>query len=286
VSASARPVPARPDRQGEAGALGAARLWATDLWLDGEGGRSRLAGATLTLESGRLAAVVGPNGAGKSSLLACLAGLARPRFGAVGLDNVSLFSLSRAHLAQSVALVAPWTLPDVDLRVREVVSLGRLRHRTSVWQDPARVGAGTVESALAATALLELGDRPLSTLSAGERQRARLATALAQGARFLLLDEPTASLDPGHARHALEIARALAREGHGLAIVLHDLTAAGQYADVLHLMAGGRVVAAGAPEEVLRREVLEPVYKTPLEVIPHPQTGRPVVVGGLGPTLR
>jgi iron complex transport system ATP-binding protein len=262
------------------GAVAAAGLCAQGLVMDaGPGRRPRLDGASVELPVGLVAAVVGPNGAGKSSLLAALAGLARPRLGDVRLDGDSLFTVPRARLARTVAMVGPWTLPDIGLTVREVVSLGRLGHRTSVWQDPGRAGGGAVAAALEATELETLADAPLSTLSSGERQRTRLAAALAQGARFLLLDEPTASLDPGHARSALERIVALARAGHGVGVVLHDLTAAGQYADVVHLMAEGRLVASGPPADVLRPDVLEPVYKTPFQILTHPQSGRPVVVG-------
>lgn len=256
-------------------------LRADSLVLDaGPGRRPRLDGASIRVDAGAVAALVGPNGAGKSSLLAALAGLVRPRAGDVRLDGESVFTFPRARRARSIAMVGPWSLPDIDLTVKEVVSLGRLGHRTSVWQDPARAGADAVANALDRTDLGGMADLPLRLLSAGERQRARLAAALAQGARFLLLDEPTASLDPGHARSVLERLVALARAGHGVAVVLHDLTSAGQYADVVHVMAGGRVTASGPPAEVLRAEVLEPVYRTPFQILTHPQSGRPVVVGG------
>lgn len=284
MSAKVAPPPGPPLASVDAGGE---RLCAESLTLDaGPGRRPRLRGASLVLDVGRVAALVGPNGAGKSSLLAAAAGLERPRLGDVHLNGESIYALPRARLARAIALVGPWTLPDIDLTVREVVSLGRLGHRTTVWEDPGRSGHAAVAAALEATALADLADLPLRTLSAGERQRARLAAALAQGARFLLLDEPTASLDPGHARHTLELVVLLARHGHGVAVVLHDLTAAGQYADVVHLMAEGRVVASGAPDAVLRPEVLEPVYGTPFEVLRHPQSGRPVVVGAFSPTAR
>jgi iron complex transport system ATP-binding protein len=259
--------------------VGVRRLEASDVHLASlPGRRPRLVGVAFSLVAGSVSALVGPNGAGKSSLLACLAGLERPSRGEIRLDGAPLIGMGRRELARAVAFVGPWSAPDVDLTVEEVVRLGRLAHRTSVWQDPARAGAAAVARALATAELESLAAVPLRALSSGERQRVRLATALAQDSPFLLLDEPTSALDPGHARRVLELARDLAREGRGVALALHDLTAAGQYADDVTLLADGRVVAVGEPWQVLRAEVLSRAYRTPLEVFPHPQSGRPVVV--------
>jgi len=242
------------------------------------GRRPRLAGADLALATGRVTVLIGPNGAGKSSLLACLAGLEGPTDGTVQLDGRALAALDRRAVARAVALVGPPGAADVDLTVGEVVALGRLAHRRGPWvaSDPA--GPAAVRSALETTDMAPLAHVRLSALSSGERQRARLAAALAQGSAFLLLDEPTAALDPGHARQVLDLLRALAAAGRGVAMALHDLAAVGQYADAVALLAEGRVVASGTAEEVLRPDVLEPVYRTALAVVPHPHSGRPLVV--------
>ncbi|MCL6595907.1 MAG: ABC transporter ATP-binding protein [Firmicutes bacterium] len=265
-------------------AAGSAGLEARRLGLSSSPGRRpRLAGVDFAVRPGRVAALVGPNGSGKTSLIACLAGLERPDTGRVSLDGRPLSSLGRARLARQVAWAGALPFPDVGLTVRELVTLGRLAHRANVWEDPARGSEADVEAALAAMDLVHLDDAPLGTLSAGERQRARLAAAWAQGARYLLLDEPTAALDPGHARRVLELARAQARSGAGVVLALHDLTAAAQYADDLTLLAEGRVVASGDPWRVLEASVLERVYATPLRVFAHPDTGRPVVLPGYPP---
>ena len=268
------------DRSGERSRT----LCACGVHLDSlPGRRPRLAGVDLEVVPGRLTALVGPNGAGKSSLLLCLAGLERPDGGVVRLDGSPLGEYSRQEVARAVAYVSPWTAPDVSLTVAEAVSLGRLAHRTSMWQDPASAGRLAVEEALAMTDLKALGAVPLHALSAGERQRARLAASLAQGAPYLLLDEPTASLDPGHARSILDLARRLTRTGRAVAMAVHDLTAAGQYADTVVLLTEGRTVHTGDPWEVLTPALLEAAYGTRLGVMAHPTNGRPVVIPAYDP---
>jgi iron complex transport system ATP-binding protein len=242
------------------------------------GRRPRLAGVDLELVPGRLVALVGPNGAGKSSLLLCLGGLERPDDGVIRLDGAPLAEHSRQEVARAIAYVSPWSAPDISLTVADAVSLGRLAHRSSLWQDPASAGRAAVDEAIQMTDLTTLAAVPLHALSAGERQRARLAASLAQGAPYLLLDEPTASLDPGHARAILDLARRLARSGRAVAMAVHDLTAAGQYADAVVLLNEGRIVRTGDPWEVLTPALLQAVYGTRLDVMMHPSSRRPIVV--------
>jgi iron complex transport system ATP-binding protein len=158
-------------------------------------------------------------------------------------------------------------LPEA-VTVAEYVLLGRTPYRP-LLAGPRREDREVVESALERLDLGPLAGRTLRTLSGGERQRAVLARALAQHPRMLLLDEPTASLDLGHAQTVLEIVDELRRE-HGLTVVmsLHDLVLAGQYADRLVLLAEGRVVAAGRPQDVLTTHALARHYGATAEVTP------------------
>jgi iron complex transport system ATP-binding protein len=267
----------------------AAALAAEGLVVPGApGDKPRLDRVGVRVQPGEMVGVIGPNGAGKSSLLACLGGVLKPAAGQVLLDDVPLGRLSRSAIARSVAFVDPGT-DGVSLTAFEVVGLGRIAHR-------ARLGAGLsaedqrcVRLALEEVDAANLASRPLSTLSQGERQRVLLAVALAQEARYLLLDEPTAHLDPGHARQILDRVAALARNGRrsqpvGVLAVMHDLTLAAQYCDRLLILAHGRVVGAGTPEEVYDPSLLSTLYGTPVRVLRHPETGRPVVVPSFGAT--
>lgn len=231
------------------------------------GGRPVLAGVSLALGPGELVALCGPNGAGKSSLFALLAGEILPDAGAVTLDGRPLadftaaaLAAERAALEQSPSLSAPFT-------VRQLVALG-LAAVPRVALDEAAL----VARAIAAAGVADLADRPADRLSGGERARAHLARVLAQiwagraagRGRFLLLDEPTASLDIAHQIALMEAARAEAAAGAGVLVVLHDLNLAAAFATRVALLHDGRVEAAGPPAAVFETARLSRVYDTPI----------------------
>jgi iron complex transport system ATP-binding protein len=131
---------------------------------------------------------------------------------------------------------------------------------------------------MAQAGVLDLADRPLDALSGGERQRAVLARALAQEPRLLLLDEPTSHLDLRHQREIVGLLRRLNRDrGTAIVLVSHDLNLAGELADRLMLLAGGRVAKLGAAADVLDEPTLEAAYGCPVRVEKNPVSGRPVV---------
>ena len=231
----------------------------------GYGTRPVLRGVDLTIEPGRLIALVGPNGAGKSTLLRVFAGLIRPTAGSVTLGGVDIGSLSRRALAARIAVV-PQTFDTLfPFTVREIVALGRSA-RLGLFARPGPADAAAVARAIAEQDLGPLVDRRLDALSGGERQRVVLAMALAQEAGVLLLDEPTAHLDPAHqvgiVRRAAELARA--REMIAVA-VLHDLNLAA-LADRVIVMDAGAVVADGAASVALAADVVGRVFGTGLAV--------------------
>ncbi|MBB1253041.1 heme ABC transporter ATP-binding protein [Streptomyces sp. OF3] len=249
------------------------------------GGRLVLDGVDLAANAGEVLALVGPNGAGKSTLFAALAGDVDVERGGVWVCGrpaeqwgAAELALRRAVLPQSSSLAFPFT-------VAEVVAMGRAPWAgTPAAEDDSRA----VAEAMAATEVEGFAERPFSALSGGERARVSLARALAQRTGLLLLDEPTAALDLRHQELVLRICRRRAAAGDAVVVVLHDLGLAAAYADRVAVLSGGRLVADGPPASVLRAELLSEVYRQPVEVLPHPSGGAPLVVpvrpvGGAGP---
>ena len=232
----------------------------------GYGARHVLRRVDLTLEPGGLIALVGPNGAGKSTLLRALAGLIRPTSGAVTLDGVGVLTMTRAALASRIAVVPQAFDTLFPFTVREIVGLGRSA-RLGLFARPTTADEQAVERAIAEQDLSLLADRRIDALSGGERQRVVLAMALAQEAAVLLLDEPTAHLDPSHQRSVLLRVGELARtRGVVTVAVLHDLNLAA-LADRVIVVADGSVIADGPPVTALAADVVGRVFGDGLAVV-------------------
>jgi iron complex transport system ATP-binding protein len=236
----------------------------------------------IAVAPGDVVAVVGPNGAGKSTLLETLAGDRAPAAGTVTYDGRPLATWRPRALARVRAVVLQRSVLEFAFTAREVVLLGRAPHRgyTSAAADGAIANA-----ALHAAGGAALRDRRYPTLSGGERQRVHFARALAQiwdrppsGARYLLLDEPTAALDLSHQQQLLRCARDWAADGTGVLVVLHDLNLAAAYADRLLVLWRGRAVASGAPRDVLRPELIATVFGIEVVIADHPDAAVPCVL--------
>ncbi|MCX5014198.1 heme ABC transporter ATP-binding protein [Streptomyces sp. NBC_00555] len=267
LSRNRRTVPARP-------APGSALAETTALHVR-LGQREVLAGIDLTARAGEVLALVGPNGAGKSTLLAALAADLPAASGEIRIDGRPVgdwsapeLALRRSVLPQSAALSFPFPVEDV-------VRMGR-----APWAGTPLADADeeAVAAAMAATEVTDFAARPFSALSGGERARVALARVLAQRAPLLLLDEPTAALDLRHQELVLRICRERAAAGDAVVVVLHDLGLAAAYADRAAVLHDGRMAAAGPPAEVFEDALLSRVYRQPVEVLPHPRTGAPLVV--------
>lgn len=241
---------------------------------------------SLAMDSGQLVAIVGPNGAGKSTLLRVMSGWLAPLSGQVVIDGKDVRELAPAARARQVTLVPQMVEAAHDMPVEEVVALGRLT-RLSLGQrlllrPLSDADQQAIDLALRAADVTELARRPFRELSGGERSRARLAVALAQEAHWLLLDEPEAHLDPGHAHTMMVCLATQARGGHGVVAAMHDLTLAAAFADRMALVDQGHLVAWGAPEEVLTEPLVRQVYGSQLSVVAHPAGGSPVVLPLVG----
>ena len=230
--------------------------------------------ASVELVAGQVVALVGPNGSGKSTLLRALARLHKVRHGEVRLEDGSdAMVLGARDFARRVTLLSQSRPSPSGLQVRDVVGFGRHPHRR-------RFGAlgdedrEAIEWALGVTGTTAMADRGVDQLSGGELQRVWLASCLAQDTGVLLLDEPTNHLDLRYQVEMLDLMRDLAVEHRvALGVVLHDLNHAATVADSVVLLHGGRVRAAGTPEQVLDGALLSEVYGIDISAVRDPETG-------------
>ncbi|MFD9432414.1 ABC transporter ATP-binding protein [Streptomyces sp. NPDC060002] len=241
-------------------------------------GRPVVEDLDLHVPTGRITAIVGANACGKSTLLRALARLLTPRQGVVELDGVALRSVPTRELARTLGILPQTPVAPEGLTVFDLVGRGRSPHQTW-WRQWSAADEEAVHGALAATGLTDLADRPVDELSGGQRQRAWIAMAVAQGTPVLLLDEPTTYLDLAHQIDVLDLITDLnRREGRTVVMVLHDLNQACRYADHVIAMKAGRIVAEGAPAEVVTEATVEDVFDLRCRITPDPVSGTPLVI--------
>ncbi|MGI5352017.1 ABC transporter ATP-binding protein [Streptomyces sp. CA-250714] len=249
-------------------------LRAEELSYEVTSGRALLDGVTLDAAPGETIGVVGPNGSGKTTLLRCVYGTLRPTRGRITLDGDDAAALSVKARARRVAAVPQDTGGGFGLTAAQVVAMGRSPHKR-FWEGDTARDAALVAEALERTGAAALAGRPFDELSGGERQRVVVARALVQDPALLVLDEPTNHLDVRYQWELLALVRKLPATG---LLALHDLNLAAYFCDRLYVLQAGRVVADGAPEEVLTPGLLARVYGIRAEVSVHPETGAPTVV--------
>ena len=238
--------------------------------------RDALAGVSLSIGAGQFHAVLGPNGSGKTTLVRVALGAVAPLAGRAEIDGRPAQSWARQELARIVGVVPQREDNLFPQRVRETVLLGRYPH-LSMWGRERAEDHAAVARALAACDATDLADRWLWTLSGGEYQRVRVARALAQEPRLLVLDEPGMSLDLRHEMGLFELVRGLvSSQGLAVLMITHDLNLAARFADSLLLLSEGRAVASGAPAEVLTQETVQTVFSWP--VMMQTIDGRPQMV--------
>jgi iron complex transport system ATP-binding protein len=235
-----------------------------------------VSGLDLSISSGEWLALIGPNGAGKTTILRAIARLVAYQ-GQIHIDGRPVDHLTGRELARRVAMVKQEPhMPD-GMSVSQYVLLGRSPHLTYFGKE-GRADHRVVADILERLSLDRLAARPLDHLSGGERQRAAIARALAQQAPILLVDEPTSSLDVGRQQEVLELIDALrAEQGLTVLAAMHDLTLAGQYSDRVALLVGGKLVAVGAPADVLTEPAIATYYHAHVQVLSLNGSGRAVV---------
>ncbi len=241
------------------------------------GGRPILRDIDFRLERGEMVGLLGRNGAGKTSLLRLVSGGLRPDSGSIFLGERDVESFSRRELAREIATVPQDLHVPFPYLAGELVLMGRTPHQKPFGfesPDDLRLARQAMER----VGIADLADRPIDRLSGGERQLVLFARALAQEPNWLLLDEPTAFLDLRHRIDLLAVVRDFVGGGRGGALVVsHDLALAARVCDRIVVLSEGRVLAQGAPSDVLDPDLIESAFGMEAEVVSGPD-GRPLVV--------
>lgn len=221
--------------------------------------------------------IVGPNGCGKSTLLRALSRLLAPSAGQVILDGRSIRQYKAKEVARRIGLLPQTSIAPDGITVIDLVSRGRFPHQSFLrqWTE---ADERAVTEAMAATDIADLAHRRVDELSGGQRQRVWVAMSLAQQTPLLLLDEPTTFLDIAYQIELMELFTDLNAAGHTLVAVLHDLNHAARYATHLIAMRDGKVVAEGAPAEIVTAELVQEVFGLPCRVLVDSVTGAPYVL--------
>jgi iron complex transport system ATP-binding protein len=237
-----------------------------------------LRGVSFDVEQGEYLSIVGPNGAGKTTLLKCLDRILVGGTGRVEIFGRALADYRQKDLARLLSYVPQAEGRRVPFTVEQFVLMGRYPY-LSPFASITREDRRAVDEALTRTGTTQFAERTLDTLSGGERQKVLIAAALAQGAKILLLDEPTTFLDY---RHQIEIRRLLAEvnrdQGTTILAVTHDVTAAALESDRIVALREGEVVFCGTPREIMDRDVLSRIYGTEFLLVDHPRAALPVIV--------
>jgi iron complex transport system ATP-binding protein len=249
------------------------------------GAKPLLQDATFALEPGQLCGMVGLNGAGKSTLLRCLAGDIRVSSGDVELNGHPLHQWPRRERARRIAVLSQETQIDFPLTVFDVVLLGRAPH---VHLRESKRDYEIVLETLDMMEVAHLAEREYPTLSGGEKQRVQLARVLTQlwrepdapagEARYLLLDEPTSSLDLIHQHRTMQIVLGIAAGGVGILVILHDLNLASRYTHQLLVLKEGRIVAKGPTQDLLKASLIRDAFGLHVHLVPHPAADHYLVV--------
>jgi len=229
-------------------------------------------GLDVKLQQGEVLALLGPNGSGKTTLLKTLLGILTPLAGEPTIDGTPIGRLSAGERARRIAYVPQSHTPSFAFTVETIVLMGRTAHG-NLFSAPSGADRAVAARALERFGIAALSTRPYTMISGGERQLVMLARALAQEPRFIVLDEPTASLDFGNQGKVLREMRALAASGHGVLFTTHDPNHALRAADRAFLMRSGARLAEGKVREVLTRGRLEELYGTPVEALTDDATG-------------
>ncbi len=256
----------------------AQHLLQADSLVSGYGGRAVVNGIDLEVPAGKVSVIVGANACGKSTLLKTLSRLLPPQDGDVLLDGARIDQIPTKELARTLGLLPQQPIAPEGIAVADLVGRGRHPHQ-KMFRSWTAEDDRAVTEALMATGVVDLADRPVDELSGGQRQRVWIAMALAQETDVLLLDEPTTFLDVTHQIEVLDLLTDLNQNrGTTIVMVLHDINLAARYADHLFAVREGRLIASGAPGDIMTSELVREVFDLDAIVISDPVSGSPLVL--------
>lgn len=220
---------------------------------------------SLNTKYGEFISVLGPNGAGKSTLFRCILGLLQPTSGSICIDGISISTLSAAQLARKIAYIPQSHNPVFNFSVLDMVLMGTTAQLGS-FESPKQKHIRQAEAALEQLGISHLRDRGYGNISGGERQLALIARAMAQQAKVLIMDEPSANLDFGNRLRVMQTVRTLTHEGYTIIQSTHDPDQAYRYSDEILALQNGRVLAWGTPAETITDSIISELYSTTVEV--------------------
>ncbi len=237
-----------------------------------------LSGITLEVAPGEILAIIGPNGAGKTTLIRAVSGVIPIKSGTVYSDGHDLSALSTSQRARLLAVVPQARPLGGMFTVEQTILMGRTAYMGWLGQ-PDDDDLDITRLAMQRTKMTHLAERRIAEISGGEQQRALLARALAQTTPILLLDEPTNHLDLRHQMNILSLVRELAIEQNlAVLMAMHDLNLVSFFADRVALFVDAELKTLGTLQEVLTEENITAAYQTPVQVIPHPDSGMPLIL--------
>ena len=229
------------------------------------GERSVLQDVSFSAEYGEFLSVLGPNGVGKSTLFRCMLGLLKPDSGAAYVDGKRVADMSVRALAHAIAYIPQSHSPVFNFSVYDMVLMGTTA-QTGSFASPGKRQRSLTDKALRRLDIMHLADRGYGNISGGERQLVLMARAIAQEAKVLVMDEPSASLDFGNRMRVMDTVRDLTRDGYTVIQSTHDPDQAYLYSDKVLALKGGRVAAFGTPQETIGSSLISSLYGVDVEV--------------------
>jgi len=241
------------------------------------GNKTVIEDLSLTLQKGKITALIGPNGCGKSTLLKSLSRINKAANGQVLLNNKSLDDFADKQLAQVMSLLPQVLITPEGITVQRLVEYGRSPY-LSHWGKLGTEDKEKVQQAMQETGVVEFAKQPVESLSGGQRQRAWIAMILAQDTDIVMLDEPTTYLDLSHQIELMKLMQAMKSQGKTVIVVLHDLNQACRYCDHLVVMKDGNLIVEGKPDDIFTETMLHDVFSLQAKVIKDPIANTPMCV--------